>query len=582
MRAFLRRGGKVRRRNPAGRALSGAWRIGGAFALTAAIALSARAQIIRGTVSSAVVAGRVPGAVVLLLDSTLTTHARAHTSDSGTFSIGTGTPGRFHLRVMRIGFRPTESPAFDLQRDTTIDLALTDIPVVLPAVTTRDRNDCKLHPDTTGAGALTFALWDQARTALLAAAITIEQQSYRFTKLIHVRLFDVRQHTLRDIGLRETETHGSTPWSSLPAEELRRKGYMAQDDSGMTFYAPDLDVLLSPYFSDEHCFHLADASAADSSLIGLDFQPAARPQHVEIRGTLWLDPMSKELRSLNFTFVNLPGVSADTLIGGHVDFTRLATGAWILPSWSIRMPTPIRTPTLQTFSSGYGPSTTIRSRGRWHVSTDLIRVAGGDVRAVRRGDVGDSVLWRRPTGSARIVAMSPNGDQRPAAGVIVRLAGSPYEGYTDVQGQVYFEQVLPGTYLFEATTPLHDAIEPSADRATVTVSPGVRAEGLVRLKPLAQAAAEVCNVRQFDRNTSVLAGHVLLGDDPVAKVRVSLEWVGGDPTMESRDDGYFRFCGVPTGKLVLIRASAGKLMATTTVTIPAGEIVQRLDLRLQP
>ena len=116
----------------------------------------------------------------------------------------------------------------------------------------------------------------------------------------------------------------------------------------------------------------------------------------------------------------------------------------------------------------------------------------------------------------------------------------------------------------------------------MTVSPGARAEGLVRLKPLAEAAAEVCKVRELDRNTAVLAGHVLLGDDPVAKVRVSLEWVGGDPTMESRDDGYFRFCGVPTGKLVLVRASAGKLMATTTVTIPAGDIVQRLDLRLQP
>jgi hypothetical protein len=581
MRAFLRRGGKIYRRHRAGGVLSGARRIAGAFALTAATALAAHAQFIRGTVSSAVAAGRVPGAVVLLLDSTLTTYARALTSDSGTFSISPGTPGRFHLRVMRIGFRPTESPAFDLQRDTTIDLALTDIPVVLPAVTTRDRNDCKLHPDTGGTGALTFALWDQARTALLAAAITLEQQSYRFTKLLHVRIYDVRQHALRDIGLRETETHGSTPWSSLPAEELRRKGYMAQDDSGMTFYAPDLDVLLSPYFSDEHCFHLANASAADSSLIGLDFEPAARPQHVEIRGTLWLDPMSKELKTLNFAFVNIPGTSADTLLGGHVDFARLTTGAWILPSWSIRMPTPVRTPTLQTFSSTFGP-TTIRTRGRWHMSTDVIRVAGGDVRAVRRGDAGDSVLWRRPTGSARIVAMAPEGDQRPAAGAIVRLAGSPYGGYTDVQGQVFFEQVLPGTYLFEATTPLHDAIEAPADRATVAVRAGVRAEGLVRLKSLAQAAAEVCNVRELDRNSAVLTGHVLQGDDPVAKVRVSLEWVGGDPTMESRDDGYFRFCGVPTGKLILVRASVGKLMATTTVTIPGGDIVQRLDLRLQP
>ena len=137
------------------------------------------AQIIRGTVSSAVGAGRVPGAVILLLDSSLTTRARALTSDSGTFAIGALAPGRFHLKVMRIGFRPTESRVFDLARDTTIDVALTDIPVVLPAVSTRDRNDCRLHPDTTQAGLLTFALWEQAHTAFLAAAISGDDGTVR-------------------------------------------------------------------------------------------------------------------------------------------------------------------------------------------------------------------------------------------------------------------------------------------------------------------------------------------------------------------------------------------------------------------
>jgi hypothetical protein len=110
---------------------------------------------------------RVPGVVVLVLDSGLTSYARALTPDSGTFSI-VGALGRFHLKVMRIGFRPTESRVFSLSRDTTVQLELADIPVVLPRVTTRDRNDCRLHPDTSDAAALTFALWDQARTALLA------------------------------------------------------------------------------------------------------------------------------------------------------------------------------------------------------------------------------------------------------------------------------------------------------------------------------------------------------------------------------------------------------------------------------
>src|SRR3954464_9092875 len=78
-----------------------------------AAATGAHAQLIHGTVASAVGAGRVPGAVVLLVDASLTTHARTLPSDSGTFTVGTGAPGRFHLKVMRIGFRPTESATFD-------------------------------------------------------------------------------------------------------------------------------------------------------------------------------------------------------------------------------------------------------------------------------------------------------------------------------------------------------------------------------------------------------------------------------------------------------------------------------------
>jgi hypothetical protein len=52
--------------------------------------------------------------------------------------------------------------------------------------------------------------------------------------------------------------------------------------------------------------------------------------------------------------------------------------------------------------------------------------------------------------------------------------------------------------------------------------------------------------------------------------------------METRDDGYFRFCNVPLGKLILVRASYEKLMVTTTVTLAPNEIVHPLDLKLQP
>jgi hypothetical protein len=560
-----------------------AWALAGT--ILTSLPLTGDAQLVRGTISSAVSGARIPGVVVLLVDSILTTRARALTSDSGTFIIGAGAAGRFHLRIMRIGFSPSESPAFELRRDTTVDLVLADIPVILPALTTRERHDCRLHPDTSDIGLLTFALWEQARTALLAAAITLEQQDYKFFKLIHYRVYDVKEHALRDIALQEIDSRGSSPWVSLPAERLREKGYTTADDSGMTFYAPDLDVLLSPYFTEEHCFRLTALPPATPGTVGIDFEPAARPSHTEIRGTLWLDTASKELRNVNFAFVNLPVSAPDTLLGGHIDFIRLATGAWIIPGWVIRMPTPIRTPVPRGWRAGFGASTGTL-RGRWRLNTDVIRIAGGELRAVRRSqsDSGaDAVLWRRATGTALITVLNKTtGAEAPASAAIVRLAGSRYAGETDVAGNIRFYYVLPGTYLFEATTALHDLIEAIPTRVAVTVRANEVAEGRIALKPLATAAAEVCDQDGLDRNAGIVAGRVLRDSMPAANVRVTAEWPGGDRSAESREDGYYRMCNIPTRKLVLIRASRGPEMMTTTLTLTKDEIVRRLELEIRP
>jgi hypothetical protein len=141
--------------------------------------------------------------------------------------------------------------------------------------------------------------------------------------------------------------------------------------------------------------------------------------------------------------------------------------------------------------------------------------------------------------------------------------------------------MLPGTYLFEATTPLHDLIEATPDRIPLTVRAGELMEARVPLKPLARAAAEVCKVRELDRDGAVLAGQVVHDGIPAEQVRITVEWPGGEGSAVSRADGYYRICNVPTRKLALVRASRDDLMVTRTVTLKAGELVRRLDLELQ-
>jgi hypothetical protein len=71
-------------------------------------------------------------------------------------------------------------------------------------------------------------------------------------------------------------------------------------------------------------------------------------------------------------------------------------------------------------------------------------------------------------------------------------------------------------------------------------------------------------------------------DSPMPKVTVTVEWPGGGHEIRTRDDGYYRICGVPRSTLLLVRASAEELMVTQAVTFDAQEIVRRLDLKLQP
>jgi len=550
-----------------------------AAALISGVAADAGAQSIHGAIASAVGAQRIAGAVVLLLDTGLAVRARALTSDSGAFVIGAGVPGRFRLRIMRIGFRPSETPEFDLRRDTTVALALTDIPVILPAVTTRDRNDCRLHPDTSDIGRYTFALWEQARTALLAAAITQEREEYKFSELVHYRVYNLEERTLDSVALHEIDTHGSAPWTTLRGEQLRERGYTAVDDSGMTFFAPDINVLLSPYFTEEHCFRLTAKPSPLPGAIGIDFEPAERPRHTEIHGTIWLDSASTELRIVRFAFVNLPLSAPDTLIGGHLEFLRLTTGAWIMPRWSIRMPTPVIPAPSREWVARFGASAT--SRRRWRLTTDQIRVAGGDVRTVRTAG-SDTLLWSRATGSVRVTAYSETEvGQLPAGGAFVRLTGSPYGAESDVFGHLRFVGIVPGTYLFEATTPLHEAIQAIPERIAVTVQPDETLDARVALKPLARAAAEVCKVRALDHDAGVIVGHVTHEDVPAEKVRITVEWPGDERTVDTRQDGYYRICNVPAGKLLLVRASREDLMATVSMTLRSGELVRQRDLILQ-
>jgi hypothetical protein len=113
------------------------------------------------------------------------------------------------------------------------------------------------------------------------------------------------------------------------------------------------------------------------------------------------------------------------------------------------------------------------------------------------------------------------------------------------------------------------------------VKPNDVIEARVNLVPLASAAATVCEVAALDKGRAVVAGRVWLGDSVlVSGARVTVEWPDGDAHADTRDDGGFRICNVPTGTQLLVKASRGSELATTSLMINPGEIVQPLILHL--
>jgi hypothetical protein len=116
--------------------------LAGAVLVTAAA--SAISQVVRGSVRSRATDASIPGTVLVLLDSAGETAARVLADEHGGFALYARIPGRYRLRAARIGFRPLTSDAFTLLGDTMVTIGLVDIPLDLPAMTTRERTQCSI------------------------------------------------------------------------------------------------------------------------------------------------------------------------------------------------------------------------------------------------------------------------------------------------------------------------------------------------------------------------------------------------------------------------------------------------------
>lgn len=563
--------------------------LAGAVLVTAAA--SAISQVVRGSVRSRATDASIPGTVLVLLDSAGETAARVLADEHGGFALYAPIPGRYRLHAARIGFRPLTSDAFTLLGDTTVTIGMVDIPLDLPAMTTRERTQCSVRPDS---GLAIAALWEDAKTALLATAITREGPRYRFDLVDHTRVYDFGTRELLDVDLTESSLYATRSWASIPPEQLRRDGYVFETRDSTAFVAPDIETLLSDYFVSTHCFRIGTGFNEADSLIPVEFDPAAKTKHVEVRGTLWIDRRSHDLRSLDFRYVNLGRASpgADSVGGGHVGFAHLATGGWIMTDWTIRVP-------VAHVASEQGPPIGLRRAGgpiilvHRHPVVDELRVSGGTLRGVFRDD---SLVWSRATRSVRVRVTNGSTNGTPASQAAVFLVGSerPF-ALTDTAGTATIDDLLPGAYLVEVATRELDVLGWARTRARIDADSTAPSVAAIRVASPLEAARAVCldDAKSLNADTGVIIGNVSRGTTPVAGRSVIVSWIGDPAGAHSpgsiitrtvrtlASDGRFLACGVPRNRPIEIHV-AGDDAAPIATRLAADQVVGIVSVGLKP
>lgn len=301
------------------------------------------AQAIRGRLVEAGTEVAVVGALVLLQDSAGKRVAQAVSGSEGRFSLRAPAPGGYLLRILRIGYLPVDSTVRLAEGETlTRMMALAGAPVALPEITVAGTATCgdRARKDT-----LSGPLWTQAGTALAITAQTVKSRGLRFETLREERNIDRLGEATPVQALNELNI-STWPVKSPPPDTLLASGFVEniEDmDVGPTWFGPDAEFLLSDPFFEGHCFWTVPPSLeTPAGWVGLAFDPAVTDQRSDIRGTLWLDRESGQLRRLDFTYTRVPKWARGFEAGGLLAFAPLPEGGWIVQRWMLRVPLPQR------------------------------------------------------------------------------------------------------------------------------------------------------------------------------------------------------------------------------------------------
>jgi hypothetical protein len=500
-----------------------------------------RAQTVAGAVVEEGTGRPLVGAFVQLEDSAGDRHGGILSGPAGEFVIRAPASGRYRIIAELIGYADPGTVFVMLAEGETVRLTL-EVPVravSLGAITAQVGERCRPRP---GAGTATARLWDEARKALQVARWAETQNVLRFHLIEHVR--ELEGSTLEVLSNREsgwTGFYDRSPYASrISAEALARGGYVRPAADGTwDFHAPDARVLLSESFLDTHCFRVVPAPTDEPGLVGLGFEPVPGRSVSDIRGTLWVDEGSAELRRIDYTYATLPFAHGDwPEVGGRLVLERLATGIWIVRRWHIRMPVEA-------------------TQDRDGVLTlDRLQEQGAEVRDVwTRG----GTRLAEATGST-VFGIATGPDGAPLAGARVEIPEVGVRTVTGEDGGYRLSDLPEGTWAVQLHHPLLVMVGAPPEEATVETRAGRAARLLFRVALNQDRARALCLAAGWDPERGppvLLYGLVrsLDGGRPIPAGLVRMSVGGGERRVVADSSGVYRTCLTPSREPVYLTAS---------------------------
>ena len=551
------------------------------MAILLATAGTLAAQVASGTVTDSASHQPIPGAVVTLLGADAAVLGQTITDELGAFRLAYSRSAK-SLRVVRIGFQPRSIPLDEAASgaDQSFNIVMGPFSATLTTVRVSAQANCPVSDDRSAA----LAFWDQARAGLLNTVVARKAHPMAVHRYYFQTSFSATNDTIKRFVIYEDSSSSvETSFTvARSARDLVRLGFAG--DPGVVvgyMFGPDADVLLDDAFANGYCFRLAAPSAGRSAQVGLSFAAAdSKRNRVDIAGTLWVDTAARALHDVEFRYVGMPGVAEQFHPGGTISFATTANGVAFIDRWSLRL---IGNAPDTVYTLASCPTSCRSITDHFYPTENGAEVS----HAIWRG----GLRWDAQLGT---VSVSATTGGRPAAGIVVRLAGTPYHGTTDATGALKISELLPGPYALKVGDERAATLGiflPTSARFTAVRDSTIRLS--LDVPTVEEYVTSQCraNKRWTASDSTFLLGRVVdKHGNPVAGARVTFAareaqgtWTWDLTALTTDTDGVFASCSTTLnpGATLQVRVEGDQLLPRS-LTRPIATKTSIVSIQMEP